>query len=80
MAGRVRIKICGLMRPEDILYVNRVQPDFAGFILAEGEETDAEPGAGKGTCVGSCAGNSENRGVCEPGSGLDRGYGPADRT
>jgi phosphoribosylanthranilate isomerase len=38
MAGRVRIKICGLMRPEDILYVNRVQPDFAGFILAEGRK------------------------------------------
>ena len=36
MAAGIRIKICGLMRPEDILYVNRVRADYAGFILAEG--------------------------------------------
>ena len=36
MAVGIRIKICGLMRPEDILYVNRVRADYAGFILAEG--------------------------------------------
>lgn len=38
MAGGIRIKICGLMRPEDILYVNRVRADYAGFILAEGRK------------------------------------------
>ena len=36
MAVGIRIKICGLMRPEDILYVNQVRADYAGFILAEG--------------------------------------------
>ena len=36
MAVGIRIKICGLMCPEDILYVNRVRADYAGFILAEG--------------------------------------------
>lgn len=27
------IKICGLFRPEDILYVNGAHPDYAGFII-----------------------------------------------
>ena len=27
-----RIKICGLYRPEDIEYVNEVQPNRCGFI------------------------------------------------
>ena len=31
-----KVKICGLRRPEDIDYVNRLRPDYAGFILAEG--------------------------------------------
>jgi phosphoribosylanthranilate isomerase len=30
---KVRIKICGLSRPEDIAYVNEAQPDYAGFII-----------------------------------------------
>lgn len=30
---KVRIKICGLRRREDILAVNRYLPDYAGFIL-----------------------------------------------
>lgn len=30
----MKIKICGLRRTEDILYVNRALPDYAGFILA----------------------------------------------
>lgn len=28
-----RIKICGLRREEDIRYVNKARPDFAGFII-----------------------------------------------
>ena len=28
-----KIKICGLRRSEDILYVNEASPDFAGFII-----------------------------------------------
>lgn len=28
-----KIKICGLFRPEDILYVNLARPDFCGFII-----------------------------------------------
>ncbi len=28
-----RIKICGLKRQEDILYVNEAMPDYAGFII-----------------------------------------------
>lgn len=32
----MKIKLCGMFRQEDILYVNEVKPDFAGFVLAEG--------------------------------------------
>lgn len=31
-----RIKICGIRRVEDVQYVNRTQPDYAGFILSSG--------------------------------------------
>lgn len=31
-----KIKICGLLRRDDVDYVNRWRPDYAGFILAEG--------------------------------------------
>ena len=30
-----KIKICGLSRAEDILAVNRLRPDFAGFVFAK---------------------------------------------
>lgn len=30
-----KIKICGLFRPEDIEYANRVNPDFIGFVFWE---------------------------------------------
>ncbi len=33
---KTKIKLCGMFRPEDIGFVNEVQPDFCGFILAEG--------------------------------------------
>lgn len=29
-----RVKICGLRRPEDVLYVNEAEPDYVGFIFA----------------------------------------------
>ncbi len=34
--NKCKVKICGLMREEDILAVNRAHPDFAGVILSEG--------------------------------------------
>ena len=34
--NELKIKLCGMFRPEDIGYVNEVQPDYAGFVLAEG--------------------------------------------
>ena len=30
----IKIKICGLSRPEDIEYVNKVRPDYVGFVFA----------------------------------------------
>ena len=32
----MKIKLCGMRRPEDIGYANEARPDFIGFILAEG--------------------------------------------
>lgn len=32
-----KIKLCGLRRPEDVDMVNRVLPDFAGFVFAKGK-------------------------------------------
>lgn len=32
--GKTKIKICGLKRPEDIQMVNRLKPDFSGFVFA----------------------------------------------
>ena len=29
----VKIKICGLKRPDDIGYVNEALPDYAGFVV-----------------------------------------------
>ena len=40
---RVRIKICGLMRPQDIDMVNEACPDIAGFILAAGRRRTITP-------------------------------------
>lgn len=31
-----KIKICGLRRQEDICYVNKLKPDYGGFILSAG--------------------------------------------
>ncbi len=31
----MKIKICGLTRPEDIAAVNRIRPDFIGFVFWE---------------------------------------------
>ena len=32
----MKIKICGMRRPEDIAYANEVKPDYVGFILTDG--------------------------------------------
>ena len=32
---KTKLKICGLFRPEDIGYANRVNPDFIGFVFWE---------------------------------------------
>lgn len=31
----VRIKICGIRRIEDVLYLNELKPDYAGFVFAK---------------------------------------------
>ncbi|WP_302573678.1 phosphoribosylanthranilate isomerase [uncultured Acidaminococcus sp.] len=31
-----KIKLCGIRRPEDVAMVNRVKPDYAGFVFAPG--------------------------------------------
>lgn len=33
---KTKIKICGLRRQEDVDFVNKLKPDFAGFILTDG--------------------------------------------
>lgn len=33
----MKVKICGLTRPEDITAVNRCRPDYAGFVFAPGK-------------------------------------------
>lgn len=32
----MKVKLCGLRRPEDIGYINEFKPDYAGFILSGG--------------------------------------------
>lgn len=34
MAGKTKIKLCGMRRPEDILAVNQAKPDYIGFICS----------------------------------------------
>lgn len=31
----MKIKLCGLFREEDIMYANRAEPDYAGFVFAQ---------------------------------------------
>ena len=38
----VKIKICGMRRQQDIEYVNRYSPDYAGFILSAGFKRSIE--------------------------------------
>ena len=33
-----KVKICGLRRKEDILIVNRLKPDYVGFVFADRSE------------------------------------------
>lgn len=35
MRGSMKIKICGIRREEDVLFLNESLPDFAGFIFAD---------------------------------------------
>lgn len=39
----VKIKICGMRRAEDIVYLNRYRPDYAGFILSAGFRRSITP-------------------------------------
>ena len=32
----VKVKICGLRRPEDVDFANRLRPDVVGFVFAAG--------------------------------------------
>ena len=34
--AKTKIKFCGMMREEDIAAVNRILPDYCGFIFAKG--------------------------------------------
>ena len=38
-----KVKICGIRRTEDITYVNAAQPDYTGFIFAEGRRRTITP-------------------------------------
>ena len=39
----VKVKICGLRRPEDIEAANATKPDYVGFIFVEGTKRYVEP-------------------------------------
>ncbi len=39
----MKVKICGLRRPEDISYINDAKPDYAGFILSPGFRRSVAP-------------------------------------
>ncbi|MDR1547620.1 MAG: phosphoribosylanthranilate isomerase [Hungatella sp.] len=45
ISKRKRIKICGLTRREDILAVNALKPDYAGFVFAPGKRRITGPEA-----------------------------------
>ena len=30
-----RVKLCGMMRPEDIQAVNKIKPEYIGFVFAK---------------------------------------------
>lgn len=35
MGSRIKIKMCGLRREQDIEYANEIKPDFVGYVFAE---------------------------------------------
>ena len=39
----VKVKICGLRRPEDVEYANRLRPDVVGFVFAAGSRRRVTP-------------------------------------
>ena len=39
----MRIKICGMRRPEDIAYANQTRPDYVGFIMTPGYRRSVTP-------------------------------------
>ena len=39
----MKIKICGLCREEEIAAVNEVQPDYIGFVFAQGSRRYVDP-------------------------------------
>lgn len=39
----MKIKICGMRRPEDIEYANQIKPDYVGFILTPGFRRSISP-------------------------------------
>ena len=60
----MKVKMCGLYRPEDIDYANEVQPDYVGFVFyakshravtkeqaADISRKASEPGDPDGGCV-----------------------------
>ncbi len=52
----VKIKLCGMMRPEDIAVANAIQPDYVGFIFAPGSRRTVSPGEAEALVAGLDAG------------------------
>jgi phosphoribosylanthranilate isomerase len=42
-----KIKVCGLRRPEDVAYVNKLKPDYVGFVFAESKRRVTAAAAAK---------------------------------
>ena len=61
--SRVKVKICGLSRKQDVDFVNQLLPDYAGFVFAESRrrvmrlKRNGWPGPG--------AGHEKGGGVCK---------------
>ena len=53
----MKVKFCGLKRPCDVLWVNRLQPDYVGFVFAgrkrrisDLQASEQEDSSGWGVC------------------------------
>ena len=58
------IKICGIRRPEDIIYVNEFKPDYIGFVFAESKRRITAENAAE-LKKSAFPGNKSSRRFCE---------------